>query len=66
VELANAMAPSDVARVLLLSIVKHTGESGENTTQRLEDAQEVMRKALSSSFAAGHSPEALITLQNSE
>jgi basic amino acid/polyamine antiporter, APA family len=53
VEMANALAPTEYARVLLLTIVR--GEQG------LADSQEAVREALTSSYRAGHAPEALIT-----
>ena len=59
VGIANAMAPSEVGRVLLLSIV--TTKADEDTTQGLQAAQSVLQEALSLSYSQGHRPEALIT-----
>jgi basic amino acid/polyamine antiporter, APA family len=60
VEMANALAPTEYARVLLLAIVR--GErGGDDPVRRLGDAQEAVREALTSSYRAGHAPEALIT-----
>lgn len=61
VEIANALAPSEFARVLLLSIVRAPrGGTGDHVAQ-LADAQEAFKHALGASYEAGHSPEALIT-----
>jgi nucleotide-binding universal stress UspA family protein len=60
VEMANALAPTEYARVLLLAIVR--GErGGDDPVGRLADSQEAVREALTSSYRAGHAPEALIT-----
>jgi APA family basic amino acid/polyamine antiporter len=61
VEIANALAPSEFARVLLLSVVRAPrGGVGDHVAQ-LADAQEAFKHALGASYDAGHSPEALIT-----
>jgi len=62
VTVANAMAPTEYARVLLLSIVKgnYGGDDGARVA-RLEEAQKVVREALTASYTAGEAPEALIT-----
>ena len=62
VAVANAMAPTEYARVLLLSIVRVSDDddASERMT-RLEEAQQVMRSALRESYATDHAPEALIT-----
>lgn len=59
VEIANALAPSEFARVLLLSIIR--GAKGGDHVNQLADAQEAFKHALGASYAAGHAPEALIT-----
>lgn len=59
VGIANAMAPSSVGRVLLLSIV--TSRANEDPDKGLRDAQNVLQEALSLSYSQGHRPEALIT-----
>jgi amino acid transporter len=60
VPVANAMAPPDVGRVLLLTIVA-AAEGREGTLRRgLPDAQQIVAHALTSAFAAGHRPEALV------
>jgi len=61
VEVANALAPSEYARVLLLSVVKTPRESEADLRAPLEGAQKVLSEALSTSYAAGETPEALIT-----
>ena len=48
VEMANALAPTEFARVLLLAIVR--GErGGDDPVRRLADSQEAVREALTSS-----------------
>ncbi len=61
VEVANALAPSAFARVLLLSIIRTPGSGEGDPIAQLADAQEAFRQALGTSYAAGHAPEALIT-----
>jgi APA family basic amino acid/polyamine antiporter len=61
VEVANALAPTEFARVLLLAIVRAPrGGTGDPLAQ-LADAQDAVRQALSASYIDGHAPEALIT-----
>lgn len=61
VEVANALAPSEFARVLLLAIVRAPrGGTGDPLAQ-LADAQDAVRQALTASYVDGHAPEALIT-----
>ncbi|MCC5940010.1 MAG: amino acid permease [Balneolaceae bacterium] len=58
---ANALAPPQVGRVLLLSIV--TPDEDRDTTElKLENSQNAMRKALSASFDSGLRPDALATI----
>jgi APA family basic amino acid/polyamine antiporter len=59
VEVANALAPSEYARVLLLAIVR-AGDKAEPLA-RLADAQDAVKQALTASYSDGHAPEALIT-----
>lgn len=61
VEVANAIAPSKFARVLLLSVVRKEAETGADLLPKLQEAQHVLTEALGASYAAGQSPEALIT-----
>lgn len=62
VEIANALAPSEFARVLLLTIIRGTrGGQGDPLVAQLADAQEAVRQALTASYTAGHAPEALMT-----
>jgi nucleotide-binding universal stress UspA family protein len=63
VEVANALAPSEYARVLLLAIVR-AGDKAEPLA-RLADAQDAVKEALVSSYTDGHAPEALITAASS-
>ena len=63
VAVANALAPPVVGRVLLLNVVAPPSEwePGKHPPQLLA-AQAVLREAITSSFAAGLSPEALTTI----
>ncbi|MGH1364767.1 MAG: amino acid permease [Calditrichia bacterium] len=63
VTVANALAPPRVGRVLLLSVLVDKGgwRAGE-PHHRLIEAQQVLREALTASFAAGLKPEALTTI----
>jgi len=63
VMLAHSLAPPEVGRVLLLSVVN----APDNWTpgecpQQLIDAQTILRESLITSFSAGLAPEALITV----
>jgi hypothetical protein len=63
VEVANALTPPEVGRVLLLSIVTppENWYPGEPPRQ-LQDSQAVIKSALTASFASGLAPEALTTI----
>lgn len=63
VTLATAMAPPTIGRVLLLSVVNPPvgWEPGASPPQ-LENAQAVLKDALTASFVSGLAPEALITV----
>jgi amino acid transporter/nucleotide-binding universal stress UspA family protein len=61
VEVANALAPTEFARVLLLTIVRAPREGAGDPLAQLADAQNAVREALLASYSAGHAPEALIT-----
>jgi basic amino acid/polyamine antiporter, APA family len=60
VEIANALAPTEYARVLLLTIVRSPRGGGDPLAQ-LADAQAAVKLALTASYQAGHAPEALLT-----
>ena len=60
VAIANALAPPRVGKVLLLSIVRKD-DGSPPPLERLDDAQAVVRHALSLSYESDSSPEALIT-----
>lgn len=61
--LANALAPHNFGRVLLLSVVPAPVEwDPESLPKQLVDTQAVLREALTASFSAGLSPEALTTV----
>ncbi|MGD8331718.1 MAG: amino acid permease, partial [Acidobacteriota bacterium] len=60
VEVAGAMAPPAVGRVLLLSVIRGPEEAGSGeATERLAALQQVLGEALTTSFAASLAPEAL-------
>lgn len=63
VTVANAIAPPDIGRVLLLSVVS-TKKSWipQEIPQQLIDAQKVLEESLMTSNSIGLCPEALITL----
>ena len=61
VEIANALAPSEFARVLVLTIIRAMKGGQGDPLAQLADAQEAVREALSASYTAGHAPEALMT-----
>ncbi len=61
VEIANALAPSEFARVLVLTIIRAMKGGQGDPLAQLADAQEAVREALSASYTAGHAPEAMIT-----
>jgi amino acid transporter len=65
VAVANAMAPPEVGRVLLLSIIPVEDGRGHVLTERLPDAQTIVTEALTASFAAGHRPTAMVTVSPS-
>ena len=63
VGVANAMAPPNFGRVLLLSVVRPPTDWQPGTVPaQLTSAQAVLQEALIASFAAGLSPEALATV----
>ncbi len=59
VQVAHALAPPSVGRVLVLAIVR--ARDAEEAVAQLPVAQDVVRAALASSYAGGGQPEALIT-----
>lgn len=64
VEVANALAPSEVGRVLLLTVMKQPSEPGADAEPALDSAQGVLREALRAAIRAGHAPEALMTISS--
>jgi hypothetical protein len=62
VEVANALAPSEVGRVLLLTVMKQPNDVATETEPALDSAQRVLREALRAALRAGHAPEALMTI----
>lgn len=61
IDIANTMAPSGFARVLLLTVVPTPRGGAADPLDRLDDAQKVVKAALETSFAAGHAPVAMIS-----
>lgn len=61
VEVANAIAPTEFARVLLLTIVRAAKSGQGDAVAELAAAQDAVRQALTASYASGHAPEALLT-----
>jgi len=63
VTVANAIAPPNIGRVLLLSVVStKKAWSPDKPPQQLIDAQRVLQEALMTSTSIGLSPEALVTM----
>jgi amino acid transporter len=64
VAVARALAPPDVGRVLLLSVVRHSGATADLSAidRAVTRAQEVLQQALTRSLQAGQAPEALMTV----
>ena len=64
VGVAHALSPPGVGRVLLLSVVRTPQEGWEVGTvpQSLHDTHAVLEEAVTASFVAGLSPEALTTI----
>jgi amino acid transporter len=64
VAVARALAPPDVGRVLLLSVVRHSGATADHAAidRAVTAAQEVLQQALTRSLQAGQAPEALMTV----
>jgi len=63
VQVASAIAPRDVGRVLMLSVVRppENWQPGQQPRQ-LVDAQDVLGRTLATSFASRFTPEALVTI----
>lgn len=63
IAVANALAPPNVGRVLLLSVVATPNKwQPGKSPQTLLDSQAALRRAFNASFTAGLSPEALTTV----
>lgn len=64
VAVANALAPPITGKVLLLSVVRTPEEEWdpEVDTEKLNNAQRVLKESLSASFGIGLKPEALTTV----
>lgn len=58
---ANALTPPQIGRVLLLSVVQ-SADRQTDVTERLRNAQLVLRESLTASFSSGLAPEALTTI----
>ncbi len=59
---ANALAPPNVGRVLLLSIVASPEEARTDLTSRIDNAQRVLQHSLQAALARDLTPEALTTI----
>ncbi|MEZ4227105.1 MAG: amino acid permease [Polyangiaceae bacterium] len=59
VELASALAPPGIGRVLLLSVIRE--QDGAVADTSLQNAQHVLSEALTRAHTWGHRPEALLT-----
>ena len=59
VELANALAPPQIGRVLLLSVIRNSEDGVE--AESLQKSQHVLSEALTRAHLHGHLPEALMT-----
>lgn len=64
VEVANALAPNDYARVLLLSVVPPPRNSSEDPLTMLADSQKAVTEAIGTAMTAGFSPDALISISS--
>jgi APA family basic amino acid/polyamine antiporter len=62
VEVASALAPSEVGRVLLLSVVRLRPNGSDDVAPVLGSAQRVLGDAVTAALGAGHRPEALMTI----
>jgi len=63
ISLATAMAPPDIGRVLLLSVVKPLyGEHPDASLSHISNVQIVLKEALTASIAGGLAPQTLITV----
>lgn len=62
VEVAHALAPSEYARVLLLSVVSPERQAAGDPRAALADAQKVLNESLGTSLAAGYPADALISI----
>ena len=61
VEVAAALAPARVGRVLLLRVIPPPDEEAPSSLH-LQDAQLVMTQALTTALKSGHRPEGLVTI----
>lgn len=65
VEVASALAPPEVGRVLLLSVMRRPDEVGDAPPESLVRSQRVLTEAIARALGRGHSPEALMTIADS-
>ncbi len=65
VEVASALAPPEVGRVLLLSVMRRPTEVGDGPPESLVRSQSVLTEAIARALGRGHSPEALMTIADS-
>jgi hypothetical protein len=67
VAVANALAPREVGKVILLSVLRRPeraprGEAAAEARASVARAQEVLGEAMAASLTAGHAPEGLLTV----
>ncbi len=62
VEVAAALAPPRVGRVMLLRVIPLPDKEDQKSSQTLELAQHVLTQALTTALSSGHRPEGLVTI----
>lgn len=65
VEVASALAPPEVGRVLLLSVMRKPAEPSESPPASLVHSQQLLTEAVTRALGRGHCPEALMTIADS-
>jgi hypothetical protein len=62
VEVADAIAPAEFGRVLLLTVMRKPDRPSAETPEKVRAAQQVLSEAVTAALWSGHSPEALMTI----
>jgi len=65
VEVASALVPAEVGRVLLLNVMAKPSQVDKSPPPNLLRASEVLAEAVTRALGRGHSPEALLTIADS-